>query len=68
MTRNRDRAFFERMVELAMTALAADLKPTIVLNETKHFADFHSVGVAAGPSMVKSVLSEKLWWWPPLEQ
>jgi hypothetical protein len=35
------------MMELTMTALAADLKPSIVLNKTKSFADFHSLGVAS---------------------
>ena len=40
-------------MELPMAALAADLKPAIILYKTKRFADFHSLCVAATLKLVK---------------
>ena len=53
VSRDGDCTFLDGVVKLAVTALAADLKPSIVLNEAKRFADFHAYAVAVALSLVK---------------
>jgi len=43
------------MMKLPMAALATDLKPPIVLDETKSIANFHAQDVTSHPRVVKLV-------------